>query len=102
MPAYIIVEIEILEPAGYEEYKKLAGATVEKYGGKYIVRGGKTEVLERAAQDAPPHGQDEHDPGGGHVICTGCSHGPVGHIRIRKRLEMTGHRPAAITITKSC
>src|SRR5262249_13087751 len=29
-----------------EEYKKLAGASVEKYGGKYIVRGGKTEVLE--------------------------------------------------------
>ena len=46
MPAYIIVEIEILDPAGYEEYKKLAGATVEKYGGKYIIRGGKTEVLE--------------------------------------------------------
>ena len=32
--------------AGYEEYKKLAGATVEKYGGKYIVHGGRTEVLE--------------------------------------------------------
>ena len=46
MPAYIIVEIEILDPVGYEEYKNLAGATVEKYGGKYIVRGGKTEVLE--------------------------------------------------------
>ena len=41
MPAYIIVEIDIVEPVGYEEYKKLAGATVEKYGGKYIVRGGK-------------------------------------------------------------
>ncbi len=116
MPAYIIVEIEILDPAGYEEYKKLAGATVEKYGGKYIVRGGKTEVLEgdwqpkrivvlefestqpRAAQDAPPHGQDEHDPGGGHVICTSCNRDPVGRIRIRKRLEMTGHMPAATTI----
>ncbi len=46
MPAYIIVEIDIVEPVGYEEYKKLAGATVEKYGGKYIVRGGKTEGLE--------------------------------------------------------
>src|SRR2546430_7197962 len=46
MPAYIIVEIDIVDPIGYEEYKKLAGATVEKYGGKYIVRGGKTEVLE--------------------------------------------------------
>jgi uncharacterized protein (DUF1330 family) len=46
MPAYVIVEIDIVDPAGYEEYKKLAGATVDKYGGKYVVRGGKTEVLE--------------------------------------------------------
>jgi uncharacterized protein (DUF1330 family) len=46
MPAYIIVEIDILDPVGYEEYKKLAGATVERYGGKYIVRGGPTETLE--------------------------------------------------------
>jgi uncharacterized protein (DUF1330 family) len=46
MSAYVIVEIEITDPAGYEEYKKLAGATVEKYGGKYIARGGNTEVLE--------------------------------------------------------
>jgi uncharacterized protein (DUF1330 family) len=46
MPAYVIVEIDILDPVGYEEYKKLAGATVEKYGGKYVVRGGRTEVLE--------------------------------------------------------
>ncbi len=46
MAAYLIVEIEITDPVGYEEYKKLAGATVEKYGGKYVVRGGKTEVME--------------------------------------------------------
>jgi uncharacterized protein (DUF1330 family) len=46
MPAYIVVDIEITDPAGYEEYKKLAGATVEKYGGKYIVRGGAVETLE--------------------------------------------------------
>ncbi|PYK30528.1 MAG: DUF1330 domain-containing protein [Verrucomicrobia bacterium] len=46
MAAYIIVEIEVTDPVGYEHYKNLAGPTVEKYGGKYIVRGGKTEVLE--------------------------------------------------------
>ena len=46
MPAYVIVEIDIQDPVGYEEYKKQAGATVLKYGGKYIVRGGKAEVLE--------------------------------------------------------
>ena len=46
MSAYVVVEIEILDPVGYEEYKKQAAATVHKYGGKYITRGGKTEVLE--------------------------------------------------------
>jgi uncharacterized protein (DUF1330 family) len=46
MSAYVIVEIEVQDPVGYEEYKKLAGATVNAHGGKYIVRGGKTEVLE--------------------------------------------------------
>ncbi len=46
MSAYVIVEIDITDPIGYEEYKKQAAATVHKYGGKYIVRGGKIEVLE--------------------------------------------------------
>jgi uncharacterized protein (DUF1330 family) len=46
MSAYVIVEIDIVDPVGYEDYKKRASATVEKHGGKYIVRGGKTEVLE--------------------------------------------------------
>lgn len=46
MAAYVIVEIEILDPVGYEEYKKQASDTVHKYGGKYLVRGGNAEVLE--------------------------------------------------------
>ena len=46
MPAYVIVEIDIHDPVGYEEYKKQASTTVFKYGGEYIVRGGKAELLE--------------------------------------------------------
>jgi uncharacterized protein (DUF1330 family) len=46
MPAYIIVDLEITDPVNYEEYKKLAGATVERYGGTYLVRGGACETLE--------------------------------------------------------
>lgn len=46
MTAYVIVDIDVHDPAGYEEYKKLAPAAVELYGGKYIARGGKTETLE--------------------------------------------------------
>jgi len=46
MPAYVIVEIEVTDPIVYEEYKKLAPAIVAQYGGKYLARGGHTEVLE--------------------------------------------------------
>jgi uncharacterized protein (DUF1330 family) len=46
MPAYMIVEIEVTDPVGYEEYKKLASDSIRALGGKYIVRGGKTEVME--------------------------------------------------------
>jgi uncharacterized protein (DUF1330 family) len=38
MPAYVIVDINIHDPVGYEDYKKQAGATVFKYGGKYRSR----------------------------------------------------------------
>lgn len=46
MTAYVVVDINVHDPVGYEEYKKLAPAAVELYGGKYIARGGRTETLE--------------------------------------------------------
>jgi len=46
MPAYVIANIEVTDPATYEEYKKLAGPSVVAYDGKYLVRGGAAEVLE--------------------------------------------------------
>ena len=46
MPAYVIVDIAVTDPVGYEEYKKLAPPVVAAYGGKYLARGGKTETLE--------------------------------------------------------
>ena len=46
MPAYIIIEIEIKDQKMFDEYKKLATDTIALYGGKYLVRGGETEILE--------------------------------------------------------
>jgi uncharacterized protein (DUF1330 family) len=46
MPGYIIAEVEITDPAGFEEYRKQVAATIEKYGGRYVIRGGATEALE--------------------------------------------------------
>ena len=47
MSAYIIIDIEVTDEAGYEEYKKLAPAAIKQYGGKYLTaHGGKNETLE--------------------------------------------------------
>ena len=46
MPAYMIAEIEITNPEGYAEYARIVPATVEKFGGKFLVRGGKAHPLE--------------------------------------------------------
>jgi len=46
MPAYVIAEIQVNDPAKYEGYKKLTPGTLSMYGGKFIVRGGQTETLE--------------------------------------------------------
>lgn len=46
MPAYVIVDIDVKDPVRYEEYKRLASETISLYGGRYIARGGHTEILE--------------------------------------------------------
>jgi len=46
MPAYFIVDVEVTDAAGFEEYRQLVPATVQKYGGRFLVRGGAVETLE--------------------------------------------------------
>lgn len=46
MPAYVIVDVSIRDAATYEEYKKLTPASLEAFGGKFIVRGGQAEPVE--------------------------------------------------------
>jgi len=48
LTAYVIVEIDVTDPAAYEPYKKAASESIARHGGKYIVRGGKTVSLEGA------------------------------------------------------
>jgi uncharacterized protein (DUF1330 family) len=49
MVAYLIAQVEVTDPVAYERYRPLAAASIAKHGGKYVVRGGKTEQLEGAA-----------------------------------------------------
>jgi uncharacterized protein (DUF1330 family) len=46
MAAYVIAEVEVTDPATYEEYRKRVPAIVAQYGGKYLVRGGAVESKE--------------------------------------------------------
>jgi uncharacterized protein (DUF1330 family) len=50
MPAYVIVEVEVTDPAVYDEYKKMVPASLAAYGGKFVVRGGACATLEGSWQ----------------------------------------------------
>jgi uncharacterized protein (DUF1330 family) len=47
---YIFAELEVIDPAGYEEYRRQVPAVVAAYGGRYLVRGGDPVVLEGDAR----------------------------------------------------
>mgnify|MGYP005811291985 CR=1 FL=1 len=46
MPAFVLVEVSVHDPELYESYKKLTPGSLLPFGGKFLVRGGKTESLE--------------------------------------------------------
>lgn len=46
MPAYIHGNIQINDPALYEEYRREVPAIIAAHGGRYLVRGGAANVLE--------------------------------------------------------
>ena len=46
MAAYVIADVTVTDPQGFEEYRQMVPATVAKYGGKFVVRGGQWEKME--------------------------------------------------------
>ncbi|MDE0459107.1 MAG: DUF1330 domain-containing protein [Chromatiales bacterium] len=46
MSAYVIAEVEVTDPETFEEYRSLVPATIEAFGGRYVVRGGPIEGRE--------------------------------------------------------
>jgi uncharacterized protein (DUF1330 family) len=46
MPAYLIARVHVKDAAAYDEYRRLAAAAIEKFGGRYRARGGTTVTLE--------------------------------------------------------
>jgi len=48
MAAYIVADIEVRDAVAYETYRKGVQATVDKYGGRFLVRGGEVTPMEGA------------------------------------------------------
>ncbi len=46
MPGYVIADVEVFDPAVFEEYRAGVSGTIAAYGGRYLVRGGATETKE--------------------------------------------------------
>jgi len=46
MSAYIVAQIEITDPERYARYVQQVPATIAKFGGRYLARGGRSEALE--------------------------------------------------------
>ena len=41
MATYVIGDIEVTNPAAFQEYRNRIFETVQKYGGKFVIRGGR-------------------------------------------------------------
>ncbi|HEY9240101.1 MAG TPA: DUF1330 domain-containing protein [Burkholderiaceae bacterium] len=49
MAAIVIARIRVTDPARYEAYKPLAKLAIEKFGGRYLVRGAEAVAIEGEA-----------------------------------------------------
>ena len=50
-PAYILVDTKITDPDAYENYKAAAKPIIEQYGGVYLTRGGKMDIMQTELWD---------------------------------------------------
>ncbi len=50
--AYVLVQVDVTNPDQYAGYAKTTPATVEKHGGKFIARAGRSLTLEGAKAPA--------------------------------------------------
>jgi len=46
MAGYAIGDVEVLDEAGYGEYRRRFDAILESFGGRLLVNGGRTEAME--------------------------------------------------------
>jgi len=45
MAAYVIVDVDVVEPKPYQEYVRRVPPTIARDGGRFLIRGGRSETL---------------------------------------------------------
>jgi uncharacterized protein (DUF1330 family) len=50
--AYLLVQVDVTNTQQYGEYTKLSPAIIEKFGGRFLARGGRSTTLEGAPAPA--------------------------------------------------
>ena len=46
MTAYLLVDVDIHDPEGFQEYRTRTPEFIAKHGGEFLVKGGEFEVIE--------------------------------------------------------
>jgi uncharacterized protein (DUF1330 family) len=46
VPAYVIADVDVTDPERYGDYTERTPALIARHGGRWVVRGGATRVLE--------------------------------------------------------
>ena len=46
MAAYIVAQVKVRDPAAYQRYREAVTPLVDRFGGRFRVRGGELDVLE--------------------------------------------------------
>jgi len=49
MKGYVVAQIQITDQKTYDDYRAQVLPTIERYGGKFLVRGGRAEAVEGPA-----------------------------------------------------
>jgi uncharacterized protein (DUF1330 family) len=54
--AYLISQVQVLDPEGWENYRVRAAKVIAQFGGRYLVRGAQAMVMEAdwPAEEPPP------------------------------------------------
>ena len=46
MAAYIVAQVKVRDPAAYQRYREAVTPLIDRFGGRFRVRGGELDVLE--------------------------------------------------------